>query len=412
MKNIIYFWVWLLPATAWGQEYFSGKLNDGRQQGHIYYDRTQIQFSRHSFQTVYKVFDNDLNQTHTITLSHDRQKNYLFVQVKQTNGLQDQLAVKYERDKSGLIFCDVNNLDTVFNQVARYTYLLSFADSVMDYPILHQLRFAGNFIITLDPLNKVRLRKHAEAVNRLIRSNPALARQQMRARPISDEEREEYSLKLVITKMRAAAQKIEEQQRDSINEFHRLLTKLTKENFGAEPSAITGKKFAGDKKNGRLYGRGIMVEDGNVYYGAFEKGVFLRGIVLVNTAAGTYCGYMVHGRFNGLGKLTMPNGNYQMGYFTDDKLTNGFIQTTELNGDVYRGRVINGQRKGYGELSRPNGTLYIGDFSNVTFVRGFAKEVDPFGYVLYSKVESGEKTGITPQEGEAVIGKDAVAGKN
>lgn len=411
MKKIVYVF-FLLPYFTHAQEFLTGKLSDEKQQGSIYYDRTQINLTKQVFQTLYKVFDTDLNPVCTITITHDRHKQYLFVATKPQAGAQENLAVKYDRDKSGLVFCDINNLDTVFTQLGRYSYLLSFADSTLDYAILHQLKFSGNKTLALDPLNKVRLKKHVEQVVKLFRKYPTLARQQTKALPMSAEEREDYSLQNVITKMRSLAHKQETQLRDSVAEFQQMLTQKVKAAFGTEAVSITTKKFAGEKKNGRLYGQGIMVEEGNVYYGTFEKGIFLRGVVCKKVGVNTYCGYMVDGHYNGLGLLQLANGNYQIGYFTDDKFINGFTQATETNGDVYKGRMIGAIRKGYGELMRANGTIYVGDFSNVTFVRGFAKEVDPFGYVLYSKLESGEKIGITPQEGEMGIGKDAVAGKN
>lgn len=411
MNKILYA-ILLLPQILFAQEFLTGKLSDEKQQGNILYDRTQINLTRQVFQTLYKVFDADLNPVCTITVTHDRHKQYLFVATKPQAGAQENLAVKYDRDKSGLVFCDINNLDTMFTQLGRYSYLLSFADSIFDYAILHQLKFGGNKTLALDPLNKVRLRKHTEQVVKLFRKYPALARQQTKALPMSAEEREDYSLQNVIEKMRTSAHKQETQLRDSVNEFQQLLQQKVKAAFGADAATITSKKFAGEKRNGRLYGHGIMVEEGNVYYGTFEKGIFLRGIVWKKNGNNTYCGYWVDGKCNGLGLLSSSAGTYQLGYFTDDKLVSGFTQVTETNADVFKGRIVGGQRKGYGELAKPNGTIYLGDFSSVSFVRGFAKEVDPFGYVLYSKLESGEKTGISAQEGEMAIGKEALAGKN
>lgn len=393
---LAFFWV----TISYSQEYLKGKLLNGTQQLTIQYDRTQFAISSGVYQAVYKVFGADKRMLYSITATHDRQKQYFFIAAKPVGQSPISYALKYEREKSALVFCDVNNLDTVFSS-SGYKYLFSFTDTLYDFPVLHQLNVGGNTLLLLDPLTKLRLKKHSDIVKQLWKKYPYLTRQKIRAIPILAADDDDYSMRAFLTRQRNAMYKTHVAYADSIKQLRASLEQKALTVFKKQRLDDIGtNKYSGEKKGGKADGKGVLVDDKGIYAGTFTKGDFSCGSVIENTDSGAYCGSMCNRHYEGAGMASLSGGRYRLGRFIGGILVNGVALLKDSETETYFGVIINDKRSGYGELQQKNGSLYCGIFNDGILQKGYAKEVDPFGNALYFIFEDGEKVQVDESEVE------------
>lgn len=387
-------------TISYSQDYLKGKLLNGAQPVAIQYDRTQFVISPGVYQAVYKVFGADNRMLYSITATHDRQKQYFFIAAKPVGQPPISYALKYEREKSALVFCDVNNLDTVFAN-SGYKYLFSFTDTLYDFPVLHQLNVGDNKLLQLDPLTKLRLKKHTDIVKQLWKKYPYLTKQKIRAIPILADDDDDYSMRAYLTGQRNAMYKMHVAYADSIKQLRASLEQQALKIFKKQRlDEISDDKYSGEKKGGKADGKGVMIRAKSIYAGTFTKGNFSCGSVIENTDSGAYCGSMCNRLYEGAGMASSSGGRYRLGRFIGGVLVNGVGLLKDNETETYFGIITNDKRSGYGELQQKNGSLYCGIFNDGILQKGYAKEVDPFGNALYFVFEDGEKVQVDESEVE------------
>lgn len=371
----------MLSGALPAQEYFTGKLSDGQE---VYYDRTENGVDVHTHQTVYKVMNGTHKTLYTITLLHEKQKSQCVIKIRSTLGIKEVIA-KYDPKKFGLIFSDKGNTDTIFPYRVKYNYLISFTDSVRDFPILHRLKTDDNLTLDLDPLPKLRVKKHKELLFRLPGIEP------------SKQKGERDQLNVQLLQLRDSVNKSNAYYINWVSKVHAQLMQDAADIPVSKHSKGEEKKYNGPKKGGKYDGRGVLQDGEAVYEGSFSKGKFIEGNVSIKTDEGEYWGES-NGKRDGIGWLKKENGAYSIGSFRNDTLDVGIQLVKEKNGETFYGSIKNGQRNGYGELRNANGALFYGEFSNGRFIKGYTKETDQFGYSTYSKIEKGVKVSVDVQQ--------------
>lgn len=371
------------------QELMTGKMSDGRTAQDIFYDRTQYGISNGVFMSVYKVFDKKKTLMLTFSLTHDRNKALFFIATKQGAGESKAQTIRYNKNRCGLIFSDLGNLDTTFLLSKHFSYLISFTDASRDYPILHKIKTENGNNFTFDPLSKIRIRKHKDLVMTVL-AKPT----QGDAEEMPDEEEE--------AKITKQFHGFLYQSRDSFqarNSYYTAAVGRMRNQIEKNISVLLkGKKaneettrYIGARKKGNPEGIGLYISNGNYYDGNFREGRFISGTVILKNEAYEYCGGFIEGRKNGIGWLKYKNGNFDLGVFRDDALMNGASLDNRQNGETFFGNYQNGQRTGYGELRNASGGKYCGEFVNGRLVRGYAKETDPFGFTSYARIDGSRK---------------------
>lgn len=389
----------LLLLSLSAQDYLTGKISDensGEKQ--IFYDRTQNVIQKNILQSVYKVFDRNKNLLYSVYLTNDRIKSSLLVSIKPVGGLSSASNVQYERSKSGLIFSNRSNLDTSFNLSESFNYLLSFADTIRDYPVLHKLKMPDGKEVILDPISKLRLRKHKELVKYVLQNDPQFRKQQENLEANRAKEKELFQKHLLrlrdslYSRSALFAQRVAK-IRAGIESDIALLFKTKKVYEDA-------RRYEGDKKKGEADGNGLFMSNGNYYDGFFREGKFVSGSVIIQYDAYEYCGDYSFDSLNGVGWIKYKNESYQLGIFKEGALYDGVAHSISKTGEVFLGIIKNGLRTGYGELYNTKGEMYYGEFLNGRLIKGYSKDVDPFGFFIYSKIENGIKTPVETKEGE------------
>ena len=113
-------------------------------------------------------------------------------------------------------------------------------------------------------------------------------------------------------------------------------------------------RYGGPKKGGKPEGKGILVQNGNIYDGVFKNGVFDYGIVTLHFDSSEYYGGLINDSMNGIGWLKYKNGGYLLGNFRNGKLMVGVVLNRDNPGEYFLlASFKNGLRNGYGELSGP-----------------------------------------------------------
>ena len=108
------------------------------------------------------------------------------------------------------------------------------------------------------------------------------------------------------------------------------------------PNEFVGEKYIGEFKDGKRNGQGILT-----------------------LATGEeYIGNSRDDERNGQGKNTWPNGDFLEGYFENDALINGFMDSTLDDGSHYVGEWKNGKGDGQGTHTLVNGQKYVGEFKD------------------------------------------------
>jgi hypothetical protein len=383
MKKFLFLLCILVSLNSQAQDYLSGKLVDktGKEK-EIFYDRTQNDITVGVYQTIYKVTDADKKPIYSVTLTHNRNKAVLFISIKPTNANPTARTVTYDKKESGLIFSDASTVDASFNLSNDYTHLFSFTDTMRNYPVLHKLKTTDGKEVHLDPLTKLRIRKHREEMKRIAALDPF--------------NEDLFNL------------------RDSLYAKHFLYTEQTSQLRKQIETSISTlmkdkqveqdvKRYAGEKRSGKPNGNGLQVINGNIYSGKFEDGKFITGNVVLQNNGDEYCGQFKDNGKSGIGWLKYKNDSYLLGVFANNELSTGIALQKSKSGETYFGGY-NGKRTGYGELQNNTGGKYAGEFSNDRLVKGYAKEVDQFGYYTYSVIERGVKTTIDAKTVEAFFG--------
>ena len=400
MKPPLVLFFFLLQVSLTAQDYLTGKLSDGQTNDQqIFYDRTQTLLAKNGYQTFYKILNSSKNLIATVSVFHDRSKSSIVIGIRSAGETINYSTYKYERYKSGLILSNTGNLDTAFDLASSYTYLLSFSDTSRDYPILHKVKTKDGLSITLDPLTKLRLRKHNELSRYIIQKDPELSKYAAEKELESKMQKELFTTQLfrmhdsLYSRNSILAEKIM-LMRSKIQKDVALLFKIKK----VYPDA---RRYEGEKRDGKAEGQGLFMSNSNYYDGYFSDGKFVSGIVTIEYDAYEYCGEYSLDSLNGTGLIKYPNESYLMGTFKDGSLSEGIAFSIYKTGEVYFGFMKNAQRAGYGEMYNTKGEMYYGEFLNGVLVKGYSKDSDPFGFFSYSKIENGIKTPVESQVGEA-----------
>lgn len=384
MKKLLFLLCLHLTYTGFAQDYLSGKLIDSKGgKKDVLYDRTQNDISFNIFQTVYKVTDAAKTLLYTINLSHDRGKGIVLVSIKQPGCQPRGSAIRYDKTYSGIIIADNSSTDTVFNVNFAYEHLLSFTDTNRTYPVLHKFKTYDNNYLVLDPLTKIRIRKHNEVV-----------------RTLPEEEDELNSL---LVAQRDSLYRLKLFYQDAIDTIRRRIDNNVAVLMGDRKVEKDKRRYEGERKFGAPNGKGLLALNGNIYDGTFAETKFVSGRVVLHTDSYEYCGEYKNDTFNGTGWLKYANGSYLLGVFANGELVKGVALQKEKNGEIYFGSY-NGKRNGYGEFQNAAGGKYSGHFVGGRLAKGYAKEVDPFGYYTYSHFENGTKTPVEPKVAEEFFG--------
>jgi hypothetical protein len=389
-----------LQFSLHAQDFLSGKLTDSKSKEQaIYYDRTQNLLAKNSYQTLYKVFDAKKNLIKTVSVIHDRAKSLISISTKSQGLTSSVNVIKYERSKSGLVLSNQGNLDSVFNLSPGYTYLLSFGDTLRDYPVLHQVKTAEGDEITMDPITKLRLRKHIELSRNIVNNDPTLRKEAEDKEVTNKKQRELFNTRLL--KLRDSLYSLNTLLAGKIMQDRKKIDSDIATLFKSKKVYPDAKRYEGGKKEGKASGEGLFMSNGNYYDGYFADGKFVSGIVVIHYDAYEYCGDYSLDSLNGIGLLKFTNESYMLGTFKEGTVEEGVAFSLGKTGEVYFGMVKDGARTGYGELYNTKGEMYYGEFLGGRLVKGYSKDSDPFGFFSYSKIETGLKTPVETPIGEA-----------
>ena len=100
-----------------------------------------------------------------------------------------------------------------------------------------------------------------------------------------------------------------------------------------------GTVTAGKWIDGVMHGKGVYMSHEMTYKGDFCNNAFQgKGVQTYNDDGEHYIGVFVNGERAGFGKMTLPNGNYYIGYWTDSAFDGD--GTLYANGTIYNGPGI------------------------------------------------------------------------
>lgn len=397
-EKFFFCFLFLLPLQFFAQDYLKGFYTEPKYgRGAILYDRTQLQIAPQIFQTIYKIFENSNKQVFTITATHDRKKSLVLLSLKEIGGNSSSRTITYDRNNSALIFTERGNTDTVFTRITSYSYLFSFADTLRDFAVLHEIKSGADKVLELDPLSKIRLKKNAELVVRLLTKTGSLP--QAKSAIAIDEKNisAEENLSIRLQQLRDSLHEQNRTLTEKISEMRKRLETDLKTAFGTKEIFGNEKRYSGEKQSGYAHGKGWMIDNGTVYAGEFKYGRLRNGTAVIRRDEFEYTGNFERDTFNGTGFLKLKNGTFYLGNFSNGLIQNGIALEKE-DDEIYFGNSLNGLRNGYGELRTGEGNFYFGEFISGKLVSGYSKETDKFGYTTYSKIESGDKKIISSLE--------------
>jgi len=398
MKGIyrlgIIIYLFTCTQVVFAQQYLKGTFVDERGEWQVNYDRTQAAISKGTYRTTYKIMDATNHLINTIMVTNYQTKKQVSINVR--NGIDKPFMryIDYVSDSSGLIYCDLSNLDTAYNLKDSCTYLFSFTSVKRDYPILHRLILAYNSYLILDPITVLRQRKHNELIAPILAAMKPVAAVFTHARftkRLMDEHKLLYYMDSLYTD--SLSHIYSSMQRDSALLFKNL----------------KGKKlhYVGNKLNGKPDGIGILIDKGNIYQGRFSNGQFDSGRVVINGGMYIYYGGYYNGNYYALGAVNY-SGNHMQGTYVNGVQASGISWANDKTSELYFGGFAYGSRNGYGELRNTIG-VYCGMFTNGKLTSGYARETDTFGYTTYSYIEGDNKTSTT--EAEVMDFMDSVSPK-
>jgi hypothetical protein len=388
----------LLQISPRAQDYLTGRIADQNSERQTLYDRTQVVPAKNVYHTIYKVLDSNKKPLHSVIAIHERSKSSITIVVK-TKGVNSIVnSIKYERGKIGLILSEKGIFDTSFSDFTSHSYLLSFADTSRDYPILHKIETNTGTQIILDPITKLRFRKHNEVVKNVVMNDPEL-KQMAEAREL-ESKKESMSFETHLLQLRDSLYNRNANLAEQVMKGRNKIEKDIAGLFKSKKVYPDARRYEGEKKSGRAEGNGLFMANSNYYDGLFTDGKFVSGHVIIHYEAYEYCGEYSSDSLNGIGCLKYKDAGYRLGRFKEGTLQDGVTLSISKNGDVYFGTIRNGIRAGYGELYNTKGEMYCGEFINDDLVKGYSKDSDPFGFFIYSKIENGIKMPIDVKRGE------------
>lgn len=125
----------------------------------------------------------------------------------------------------------------------------------------------------------------------------------------------------------------------------------------------SGDKYAGDFKNGRIHGPGILYyKDGGKYIGNWDNQQRSGKGRMIFANKDEYLGEFSDNQINGQGTMNYASGNIYEGQWLDGK-PNGRGLFTYANGDQYEGMFLGGQTEGRGTMRYNDGSAYEGEWS-------------------------------------------------
>lgn len=390
-----------IPSYA--QQYMQGVLQiEQAEEQQVYYDRTQIALSRQKFQTVYKVFNKQEGLLYKITLTNDRPKQLLAYTIVPAQGTETAQQITYKPTTTGYYINDLQLLDTLYNGQVNYQLLVSFTDTIRDYPILHKIQTSARIQLTLDPVNSIVLRKHGQWVrNRAATDNTFRNTFIHHQRQL--ETLDNRMIRYLIS-YRDSVLSIQQGLINRITEIQQKLSDEAKQIAGDKKLAPEETIYKGEKRGGKYNGIGCMLKGSNIYSGTFSSGVFIKGIQQLSAGQGLYTGEYANFNWHGIGYWLGEDSSYQIGTFAHGKLMDGYMRLTEKDGTRYTGEIANKQRHGFGELITRQGDQYIGLFSNGRFQYGIVREAKRSETSTY-KFEQATRKYITEQAAEQSIQK-------
>ena len=418
MKNTILIICLFVSGGVFAQDYLTGKIaNDKAVTSNIYYDRTQLLVSSKVHQTLYKVLDQNKKDLYSIFITHDQEKATVSVSISIAGSDTKGKTISYNKQKCGLIFSDEGNTDTVFTTTTAYLYLFSFADTSRDYPVLHKIKTSDQKEIDLDPLTKLRIRKHNDLIRKFATNDTKSFAKGEKDKPDAPGKSEDISKEnsLVYSILNDTFNNQLFALRDALYaENAQYIDIITKMKAGIEKDLSTlmkdahvyndEERYGGQEKNGQPQGKGVLVSDGNIYDGNFDGGLFVSGSSVIKTKTSVYYGENMANVISGKGWLKYANGSFLLGEFKTGKLTEG-IGLSKDNNEVFFGNLKSNQRTGYGELKNSRGDSFYGEFLNGRLIKGYSKEVDQFGYSTYSRIQNGTKATVPAQLAEVFFDK-------
>lgn len=125
----------------------------------------------------------------------------------------------------------------------------------------------------------------------------------------------------------------------------------------------SGDKYAGQFKNGRIHGPGILTyKDGSKYIGNWDNQQRSGEGRMIFANRNEYLGMFSDNQINGEGTMKYTNGNVYKGQWLDGR-PHGRGIFTYANEDHYDGMFFNGQCEGRGTMEYANGSVYEGEWS-------------------------------------------------
>ena len=366
MKKILFIICFFAGKGLFAQDYLTGKMTDEKSATHtIYYDRTQLLVSSKVHQTLYKVLDENKKSVYTIFITHDDDKATVSISVSTAGSDTKGKFISYDKQKCGLIFSDAGNLDTVFPASKQYAYLFSFTDVARDYPVLHKIKTSDDKELELDPLNRLRIRKHTELVKKIepqilptatVTTAPkavsAPEKVQIKGEDVSKENSLVYSLlndtfNNQLFALRDSLYATNAQYIDIITKMKASVESDLAVYMKESHSYNETERYGGQERNGQPDGKGVLVSEGNIYDGAFAAGKFTSGQSVLKTKSSVYYGESRNDTMNGKGWLKYTNGSFLLGEFREGKLAEG-ISLSKDNNEVFFGNFKNNRRPDMG----------------------------------------------------------------
>lgn len=182
-----------------------------------------------------------------------------------------------------------------------------------------------------------------------------------------------------------------------------------------------GAVYTGYWKNSRREGFGEEESKESHYIGYYKDNQYDgEGKRKWKTTNMIFEGTFRKGDLHGKGKKTFSDGTIRIGQFIDGK-SNGYAETRQKNGDVFKGQWRNDRRYGYGTLTfgdrkrKPRSGKWHNDSycEEGNCVNGYGKAILPNGYLYEGFMQEGwpsgkgllqDKNGKLVFEGEFKIG--------
>jgi hypothetical protein len=155
---------------------------------------------------------------------------------------------------------------------------------------------------------------------------------------------------------------------------------------GGAPDIVTpdGGRYYGAVVHGKFQGHGrIEWDNGTTYEGGFKDGQF-DGRGTYSAADGRrYVGEFANGQFHGRGRFEAANGEIYEGDFDNGEFT-GYGTYSRPDGGRYKGQFFKWRPHGQGHFVAPNADIYDGEFKNGAF--------EGQGSVVYARARADGRT--------------------